>query len=391
VDTPSKAGISWPQGTRQAIYWSQTGYLPTDLVKVTLWNGSPLATKYTIADNVKATDETVSWEIPYSGTSTIATGNYKVKVESKANSAISDLSDNNFAITLKPSSTTGGVRISSTPTGARIYWDGVDSGLTTASPYTQISDKIAGTHTIGLKLNNYYDYSGNIEVRAGLSDTAYPFTLMAKELDQNGLDIDKDPKGGLIVESIPAGATVWIGETGTTPTATYGQTRAEVLLKPGLYDVYVTKAGYQQSDIRTVRVETQTPTRVPESVVFTLTENSNWYTFTGFDAPVDMGGIINTAKAGSNIPVKWHLSDGNGYVSTQTFSLKIDTLASCPASTNDDIEVLDSTSPVSILTYQGNGAWHYNWKTEKGITGCKKVYLQFDNGLTSPAAIFKLR
>jgi hypothetical protein len=126
---------------------------------------------------------------------------------------------------------------------------------------------------------------------------------------------------------------------------------------------------------------------------FVLQPDPNWYTFTGFDAPVDMNGIINTMNAGRNIPFKWHLSEKNGgYVSDpEKFKVQIDTLAGCSGPL-DEIEVLDTTTVSSVLTYQGNGAWHYNWKTNKADKGCRKVYLQYtSNGLNSTAALFKFK
>jgi hypothetical protein len=125
---------------------------------------------------------------------------------------------------------------------------------------------------------------------------------------------------------------------------------------------------------------------------FELSQDPAFYTFTGFDAPVDMGGVINSGNAGRNIPVKWHLSDGSGYVSTTTkFNLVLDP-SSCSQGLTDELEVYDPATTTPGLSYQGNGNWHYNWKTLKTDAGkCYNVYLVFDNQVTSPVAKFKFK
>jgi hypothetical protein len=212
------------------------------------------------------------------------------------------------------------------------------------------------------------------------------FTLL--QVDSNNAGYTKDDAGSMTITATPPEAHIFID----------GQDKGALLYQqqviPGIdweayphtYQVEVKSDGYLACS---TYVEVGRGWSQQMDVV--LKPDPNWYTFTGFDAPVDMNGVLNTAKSGSNIPLKWHLSDNNGYVSDPgKFSVKIETLNGCTGSL-DDIEVLDTSTVSSVLTYQGSGAWHYNWKTTKSDTGCRKVYLEYHNGLKSNAALFKFK
>jgi hypothetical protein len=123
------------------------------------------------------------------------------------------------------------------------------------------------------------------------------------------------------------------------------------------------------------------------------------YQFTGFDNPVDMGTVanpvVNIGNAGRNIPLKWHLSDGKGVdVSNSAKFNVIFERSECGAALPDEIEEYDPNILTPGLKYQGNGEWHYNWKTVKTqsfIGKCWNVYLVFDNDVRSPVAQFKFK
>ena len=101
------------------------------------------------------------------------------------------------------------------------------------------------------------------------------------------------------------------------------------------------------------------------------------FTFTGFFAPVDNLPVLNLAKGGSNIPVKFKLGGDKGL---NIFA------AGYPKS---QVIPCDSTAPVlgiestdipgnSTLSYDAaTQTYHYNWKTEKTWTGCRQLVLKF--------------
>ncbi len=68
--------------------------------------------------------------------------------------------------TSKP--TTGSIQVNSTPTGAKVYLDGSDSGKTTNCTLPDVS---AGSHAIKLVKDGYVDYSGSAAVTAGQTVT----------------------------------------------------------------------------------------------------------------------------------------------------------------------------------------------------------------------------
>jgi hypothetical protein len=93
--------------------------------------------------------------------------------------------------------------------------------------------------------------------------------------------------------------------------------------------------------------------------------------FTGFFQPVDNNGILNMAKAGSAIPVKFSLGGDFGLgvlLRTPTASA-----ITCPTGAGADaIEEVATTS--SGLTYDAvTGQYTYVWKTQSGWKGTCKL------------------
>ena len=136
---------------------------------------------------------------------------------------------------------------------------------------------------------------------------------------------------------------------------------------------------------------TDTRGNVSESVCVTFNVQ---YVFTGFTAPVD-NDAVNIALAGKTIPVKWPLTDGTGmpisdpasFVGLYSYSV------SCIDFTGEPTDVIEEyAAGASGLHYIGDGYWQYNWKTPKTYAGqCRKAYIKFADGMTSPHAKFKFQ
>ncbi|MBU0569122.1 PEGA domain-containing protein, partial [bacterium] len=96
---------------------------------------------------------------------------YGVAVDSSGNLYVADR-DNNRIQKFRPSTPTpyGSLSIASTPSGAKIYLDGVDTGSVTTQTFTNIS---AETHTIKLALSGYQDWYGTTTVIAGSTTYVY--------------------------------------------------------------------------------------------------------------------------------------------------------------------------------------------------------------------------
>jgi len=121
--------------------------------------------------------------------------------------------------------TTGTIEVNSTPSGARIWLDGVDSYHVT--PHT-IADVQPGEHSILLVLSGYEDWEGIVALEAG--DTQGIYATLRKLIT-----------GVLIVNSQPDSAYIWIDGRRT------GEYTPHVFLDTilvGIHRLRLTKNGY---------------------------------------------------------------------------------------------------------------------------------------------------
>lgn len=120
----------------------------------------------------------------------------------------------------------GTLEVSSIPSGAEVYVDGVDMGI---SPL--VKHLSAGSHTILLSLSGYNDYSTTVTMTNGVT-IQLPVTLTKSSHDQS-------TTGSLRITTTPDGAAVSIdgGSQGITPVTVSG-------LAAGSHTVRLTKAGY---------------------------------------------------------------------------------------------------------------------------------------------------
>lgn len=113
------------------------------------------------------------------------------------------------------------------------------------------------------------------------------------------------------------------------------------------------------------------------------------YVFDGFFSPVDGGGVLNVAKAGRAIPLKWRLTDASGapIAGLTTATVTVTSLA-CSAATSDDL-LEETLAGGSGLQNLGDGYYQLNWKTPSSYAGsCKTMRLDLGEGLLH-AALFK--
>ena len=117
------------------------------------------------------------------------------------------------------------------------------------------------------------------------------------------------------------------------------------------------------------------------------TFRTSWV-FAGFFQPID-NGMVNVAKAGSAIPVKFTLGGDQGLgvlAAGYPRSVQVACVASDPV---DAIEETD-TAGASSLSF-ADGQYHYVWKTEKGWSGtCRQLVVKLrDNTLHHATFRFK--
>jgi hypothetical protein len=113
------------------------------------------------------------------------------------------------------------------------------------------------------------------------------------------------------------------------------------------------------------------------------------YAFNGFLQPVD-NASVNTAKAGSAIPVKFGLGGNQGLNVFATNSpASVDT-AQCDGSATDEVEVTVTAGSSSLSYDPGANQYTYVWKTEKNWIGCRQLRMTFKDGSVR-TAMFKFR
>jgi hypothetical protein len=110
------------------------------------------------------------------------------------------------------------------------------------------------------------------------------------------------------------------------------------------------------------------------------------YRLSGFYQPVDMGGVINTVKGGSTVPLKFELFQsisGTELTATSGITLKATRTPCEPSSSLDPIEIT-VTGGTSLRYDSTGGQYIYNWKTPTG-TGCYTVTMTAADGSTLTA------
>ncbi|WP_324115984.1 HYR domain-containing protein [Microbacterium sp.] len=116
------------------------------------------------------------------------------------------------------------------------------------------------------------------------------------------------------------------------------------------------------------------------------------WTTAGFYQPVDMGGVLNTVKAGSTVPLKFEVFAG-GVEKTTTDAVKSFTsrVVSCTdgSGITDAIEVT-TTGGTSLRYDTTAGQFVQNWQTPRSTGSCYQVTTLLQDGSTI-SALFKLK
>jgi hypothetical protein len=112
----------------------------------------------------------------------------------------------------------------------------------------------------------------------------------------------------------------------------------------------------------------------------TVVSTAPTFTFTGFFKPLDNLPVLNQAKAGSAVPVKFSLGGNKGmnifapgYPISQTIPCGSTSLV-------DGIEEIDTPGASGLSYDAGTQTYHYVWKTEKSWTGCRQLVVKFSDG-----------
>lgn len=174
----------------------------------------------------------------------------------------------------------------------------------------------------------------------------------------------------------------YFGDPQSAPTCTAEDTTS------GLASCIVTGGG------TTTGTQTWTATatdRAGRTATATMTYEVRAWTPSGFYSPVDMGGVVNTVKAGSTVPLKFELFRGTTEL-TSTGAVKSFTSqrVNCTSGLEDPIEALATTGGTSLRYDTTAGQFVQNWKTPTTAGTCHRATMTAADGSTI-SALFKLK
>ncbi len=108
------------------------------------------------------------------------------------------------------------------------------------------------------------------------------------------------------------------------------------------------------------------------------------YDFAGFFSPVDNPDVLNRARAGSAIPVKFSLGGDQGldiFAEADGSSFPRSEPIACGSTDPVDRVEQTVTASSSGLTYDATtGLYTYVWKTSRAWTGCRQLVVRLDDG-----------
>jgi len=131
---------------------------------------------------------------------------------------------------LTPTISSGTLSVSSNPSGAAVYVDGLYRGVTS----TTVGNLAAGQHSVRLSKAGYQDWTGTVSISAGATTYLNP-TLV----------VEQQPiYGTASITTIPPGASVYangryVGQTPSNGPLYFTQ------VVPGTYSILISKTGYQ--------------------------------------------------------------------------------------------------------------------------------------------------
>ncbi|CAN5659635.1 hypothetical protein BH18ACT11_BH18ACT11_22010 [soil metagenome] len=239
------------------------------------------------------------------------------------------------------------------------------SGLVGPSSFTKSSGANEEGSNVSIGSGSVFDNAGN----SASNSASFKIDLT-------------DPTNVAFVDGPAAGSSHYFGSVPAAPTCTADDAIS------GLKDCVVT--GYSTA----VGTHTMTATAT-DNAGRTATETRSYtvlaWTTKGFYAPVDMGGVYNTVKGGSTVPLKFELFSGATEL-TDTSAIKslTATKSTCAAGAMEDAIEVTATGGTSLRYDSTGGQFIYNWKTPTGV-GCYTVTMTAQDGSTITAYFKSLK
>ncbi len=148
----------------------------------------------------------------------------------------------------------------------------------------------------------------------------------------------------------------------------------------------------RSTDVGTHTIIATATDNAGNSSTATRTYSVRVLTLSGFFQPVDMGGVVNTVKNGSTVPLKFTVGDeGVAQTSTSVVSAFTQREVSCGtlSGASDDVEFV-TTGGTSLRYDATAGQFVQNWQTPKKLGACYTATVTMIDG-SKISANFKLK
>jgi hypothetical protein len=126
--------------------------------------------------------------------------------------------------------TTGTLSVSSSPSGAAVYVDGIYQGVTS----TTVGNLVPGSHSVRLTKAGYQDWTGTVSISAGATTYLNPTLVQNPQPQYATVSISSVPSGASVY-----GDGVYVGQTRSGSPLVFTE------VKPGVHTLLLTKSGYQ--------------------------------------------------------------------------------------------------------------------------------------------------
>jgi len=289
------------------------------------------------------------------------------------NSATAEVTNVDVDVTVPTISAALGSASSSSP-GASGWWN-----TTTGAPTV--------TYTCGDDTSGVVDCPASHTFAEGEnqdhSATVYDEAGNSASNGVNNVDVDLTAPGVTWVGGPAAGASYHFGSVPAAGTCT-----ATDALSGPVNDCSI--AGYE-SGVGSHSASATATDNAGNTTTLTRAYTVKAWTIRGFYQPVDLGGVWNTVKNGSTVPLKFEVFAGDTELTDTAVVDKFSvTPISCStAAGTDDIE-LTTTGGTSLRYDATGGQFIQNWQTPKTPGACYRVTMKTDDGSTTDA-LFKLK
>jgi len=328
------------------------------------WNNTDVAVTFTCSDATSGIascgpDATLTGE----GADQYVTGAAVDNAGNRASATVGPISIDKTPPTVTAASSPAPNAYGWNNTDVTVSFSGVDalSGIAACDPAVVLSGEGAGQSA-----------TGSCTDRADNSASA----------TASGINIDKTPPTIIWSNGPVDGGIYYFGFVPAAPTCT----ASDDLSGPN----GCTVSGYSNA----IGTHTMTATAYDKAGNVkkeTRTYTVQAWTLSGFYQPVDMGGVWNTVKGGSTVPLKFEIFAGPTELADTAYVKSFTAVQiSCTGSGGED-EVEFTTTGGTVLRYDPvAGQFIQNWQTPKRPGTCYRVTMTTQDG-SSLAALFKLK